>query len=190
MWRRAALGAFLALCACAASPGGTPRPAADAFPPSADGLGLRPGSDLVLSAVMSARSALADPPTRIGPNPAYAARIIGQLEYVAAMINEPRFITIAPIAAPQLAFGRAEARQVLGLRQDASPHEAIGALAGAAAALDRGDRAAARAALAPVSPEPEATLATLASLPGLPRASAALALTERIYDRINSPFFF
>lgn len=190
MRRRATLGALLALSACAAPPGGASRPAADAFPPSATGLGLPPGSDLVLSAVMSARSALADPASRIGPNPAYAARIIGQLEYVAAMINEPRFITIAPIAAPQLAFGRAEARHVLGLRQDASPHQAIGALAGAAAALDRSDREAARAALAPVSPEPEATLATLAALPALPRANAALALTERIYDRIHSPFWF
>ncbi len=181
MRRRAALAVLLVLGGCGARPAD---PAS--FPPSADGLGLSPGSDLVLSAVMTARSALADPASRIGPNPAYAARIIGQLEYVAAMINEPRFITIAPIVAPQLAFGRAEARHAIGLEQGANPHAAIRALAGAAAALDRGDRAAAARALEPVSPNPEATLATLGALPPLPQANAALALTERVWDRMNT----
>ncbi len=181
---RRTLAAFAALClaGCASAPG--PFFPGDAFPPSPAGLGLNAGSDPVLSAVINANSALADPPARIGNNAAFAARIVGQLEYVTAMMREPRFTSIAPVTEPQLKIGRAQARQVLGIGQDADPRAVIAALAGAAAALDRGDAAAADAALAPVSSDPAATRARLANLPFMLRASQGLQLTQQMWGRI------
>jgi hypothetical protein len=154
------------------------------FPPSPAGLGLPPAADPVLASVSNARSALADPPRRIGDNPPYAARTVGQLEFVAAMIREPRFISIAPIVEVPLARGRTEARAALGLAQDAAPQAVISALGAAAAALERGDAAAAERALAPVSAAPARTIATLRALPFMPTAVNALALTERVWDRV------
>ena len=66
----------------------------------------------------------------------------------------------------------------------AAPEAVIAALGGAAAALDRGDTAAAERALAAVSAAPGRSLATLGALPFLPSAVNALALTERMWDRI------
>ncbi len=177
---RTTLAAFALLClAACAGPGAFGPP-----PPSPAGLGLPPQSDPVLASVLNARSALADPPRRIGDNRAYAARTVGQREFVAAMIGEPRFIAIAPIVEVPLRRGRAEARRALGIAADATPEAVIAALGGAAAALDRGDTAAAERALAAVSAAPGRSLATLGALPFLPSAVNALALTERMWDRI------
>jgi hypothetical protein len=179
MHRTLAAFALFVLIGCAVPPGGPV-----GFPPSPAGLGLPPASDPVFASLSNARSALADPPRRIGDNQPYAARTVGQLEFVAAMIREPRFITIAPIVEVPLARGRAEARAALGLAQNAAPQAVISALAGAAAALERGDTAAAERALSPVSTAPARTIETLRALPFMPNAVNALALTERVWDRI------
>ncbi|WP_158639115.1 hypothetical protein [Elioraea rosea] len=180
--RTIAAFALLCLAGCASAPG--PLFKGDAFPPSPAGLGLDLGSDPVLSAVINANSALADPPSRIGGNAAFAARIIGQYEYVTAVMREPRFISLAPVAEPQLRIGRTQARDVLGIRQDAEPGAVIAALAGAAAALDRGDTRAADAALAAVAPDPAATRARLGALPFMVRPNQALQLTQQMWGRV------
>lgn len=176
MQRTLAAFALLCLAACA---GAEPR-----FPPSPAGLGLAPMSDPVPAAIINARAALADPPRRIGDNPAYAARTVGQLEFATAMMGEPRFFPIAPLVEGPLARGRAEARATLGLAADAPPQEMITALAGAAAALDGGDAAAAERALAPVSAAPAQTLAGLRALPFMREASNGLALAEWALERL------
>lgn len=166
------------LAACSA-PAGDSR-----LPPSPAGLGLPPGSEPVVASISNARAALADPARRIGANPAYAARTIGQLEYVAAMMGEPKLAAIAPVVEPLFRAGTAEARRSLGIREEAEGRAVIAALAAAAAAFDRGDQAAAEASLAPVSPDPALTRARLATLPALPRANSALALADLLGARM------
>jgi hypothetical protein len=170
--------ALLCLAGCAGLGASSPPP------PSPAGLGLPLGSDPVFAAVLNAGSALADPPARIGGNAAFAARIIGQLEYVTAMMVEPRFTSIAPIVQPGLDIGRAEARAAVGIAPAAPPASVIGALAATAAALDRADSAGAASALAPIAPDPAATLARLGALPPLPRANEALSRTRIFWGRV------
>jgi hypothetical protein len=172
--------AVFALLWVAACTGGPTRP-----PPSPAGLGLPAISDPVSAAIFNARAALADPPRRIGDNPAYAARTVGQLEFVTAMMGEPRFFAIAPLVQGPLLRGRAEARATLGLAAEAAPQAVIDALAGAAAAIDRGDGAAAERALAPVSATPARSLAVLRALPFMREAANALALAEWSLERIE-----
>lgn len=154
----------------------------DGWPPSPAGLGLQPGSDPVFSSLLQAQSAFAAPAARIGGNAAYAARLSGMVEYLTAMMWEPRFLAMAAIVQPALALGRAQLREVLGVSATASPNAMIRALAGTAAALERGDRTAAEASLAPVAPQPARTLATLGALPVMPALNAALATTNRAWS--------
>lgn len=176
---RCTLAAFVLLClaGCASAPAG--------LPPSPAGLGIPAMSDPVPAAVFNARAALADPARRIGDNPAYAARTVGQLEFVTAMMGEPRFHAVAPLVEGPLLRGRAEARATLGLAEGASPQAVITALAGAAAAIDRGDGAGAERALAPVAASPARTLAVLRALPFMREASNALSLAEWSLERID-----
>lgn len=141
-------------------------------------------SDVVPAAVVNARSALADPPRRIGDDAAQAARAVGQLEFVTAMLGEPRLFPIAPMVEAPLVRGRAEARATLGVAAEAAPQAVIAALAGAAAAIDRGDAAGAEAALAPVAADPARTLAVLRALPFMRQASDALAVAEGALERL------
>jgi hypothetical protein len=171
--------AALALLCFTACAGGEAK-----FPPSSAGLGLPAFSDPVPAAIINARAALADPARRIGDNPAFAARIVGQVEFAAAMMTEPRFHPIAPLVEGQLLRARSELRAAIGLVPGASPQAVITALAGAAAALDRGDEAGADRALAPVSAAPRQTRQALRGLPFMRDTSDALALAEWSLDRL------
>jgi hypothetical protein len=187
--RRLALsGLVVSLAACAqqggAGGGSVPAVAANpgGGPPSPAGLGLQPGSDPVFASLLYTQSAFAAPASRIGQNLPYAARLSGMYEYLVAMMWEPRFVAMAAIVQPPLALGRAQLREVLGIGPTLAPDTVIRALAGAAAALDRGDRAAAERALAPAAADPARTLTALGALPAMPAVNNALALTQRAWS--------
>lgn len=186
MTRRMLLLASLAAAGCATPPGPSVAPNPAGFPPSPEGLGLEPGSDPVWVSLLYTNSAFAAPATNLGNNPPYAARLVGMVEYLTAMILvEPRFATMPPLVQPSLATGRSEMRSVFGISQTASPQAVITAFTGASSGLERGDRAAAEAALRPVASDPARTLATLGAVPTMPRLSYGLSLTQQSWARMQ-----
>lgn len=178
--RKVVLGPLAAVVACAPAPGPRVAPDPSGFPPSPAGLGIEPGSDAVWVSLLYTNNAFGAPATNIGNNPPYAARLVGMVEFLTAMIlGEPRFATMPALVQPSLATGRAELRSVFGISETASPQAVITAFAGASAALARDDRAAAEASLRPVVSDPARTLATLGAVPVMPRLSFALSLAQR-----------
>jgi len=187
MTRRTILLASLAgLAGCAAPPGPRVAPDPFGFPPSPRGLGLEPGSDAVWVSLLQASTAFAAPARNIGTNPPYAARLVGMVEYLTAMILiEPRFQTLPPLVQPYLSEGRTEMRAAFGIAQTASPQSVIDAFAGASARLEGGDRAAAEASLRPVVADPARTVATLGAVPFLPKLNVGLSYTQQQWGRMQ-----
>jgi hypothetical protein len=187
MTRRMLLLASVAgLAGCTAPPGPRVAPDPSGFPPLPRGLGLEPGRDPVYSSLLYTSSAFAAPARGIGANPPYAARLVGMVEYLTAMILiEPRFQTFPPLVQPTLAEGRAELRAAFGISETASPQSVIDAFAGASASLEGGDRAAAEASLRPIVADPARTVATLGAVPFMPKLSFALSYTLQPWGRMQ-----
>ncbi|MGX9963747.1 hypothetical protein ACVFYP_10485 [Roseomonas sp. F4] len=171
--------AVTALLAGACTP--SPPPEYVNLPVSAERSGV---GDPTRGAILASSYAFGTPSVLAG-NPAAAAQALAQLEYLTVELGfGGPWRDMQPGVSVELRQARAEARQALGFRSDASPQSAVNALYDAAAALRRDDRAAAGTALAPLVPQggTEAALARLAELPPLPRAASA---TARARDALN-----
>jgi hypothetical protein len=165
-----ALVALLSIAACATAPVGEPLP----VPVQTNAGAADPTRQAVLSASWAFGRAQRLPP-------ADAARAVAQLEYLSASLpTDPRWAGASPIVFSQLALGRTEVRDALGVAPSATPAVAIRGFADAAVALDQGDRTAAAAALAPIAPGGGTNvLSRLEPLPSLPIAAAATRNAEQ-----------
>lgn len=145
--------------------------------------------DPMRSALISASSAFANP-NRLAGQPATAARVIAQMEFVAAELpRDPRFTSLSPTVPPQLRAARVEWRSALGIAADAAPQVVVTTLFQAARALDNGVPSAAAASLSTntFGAGGDATLARLAALPPLPVTnSAAVAAADALRSRDGS----
>jgi hypothetical protein len=183
--------AALGLAACTQPPGTPPAQGIAYLPPPQFDFGVPLTTDPVLTSVMSASSYLADPPARLGGNPALAAQVAAQYEYAAVALREPRFIGYSPLMQLRMDKGRTALRETLGIAQDAPPDLVVGQLTRLAGALGRGDAAAAEAAASGrpfVKPVP-AILATLAAMPPVPDAGIAASFAEQQLNRPDAGLY-
>jgi hypothetical protein len=176
------LAVFLPLLAagCAGRPSGYP-PISVSLPEGVD----RGIADPTRGAILSSASVFGQPRSVAG-NPAAAAEALGQLEYLTVELDTgPRWRQLAPIVGPLMQQGRAQARQVFGIRAEVPPQVAVNAFYGAAAALRAQDQARAAAALAVLAGEQEVPrmLQMLDALPYIPAAAAATARAQAEMDR-------
>jgi len=174
----ATLLGLVALAACNAPPQpyeGSPATWSASLPPgSVEGAGDPARAALI-------RSAWAfNTPGALANNPAAAARVIADMEYLAIELAGPRWVMLR-LAAVQLQGARPEWRTALGIAPATPPQPLIDALYGARRALLAGDQAGAAAMLPPAlfSPGGAGTLQVLANLPPLPQTAAAASLAER-----------
>jgi hypothetical protein len=171
--------AVTALLAGACTP--SPPPEYVNLPVSAESAGL---GDPTRGAILASSYAFGTPSSLAG-DPAAAAQALAQLEYLTVELGfGGPWRDMQPGVSVELRQARAETRQALGFRGDASPQVAVNALYDAAAALRRNDRAAAGTSLAALAPQggTDAALARLSDLPPLPRAASA---TARARDALN-----
>jgi hypothetical protein len=178
---RAALTAT-ALTLAAAGCTQTPYPPPSASLPADAVVGA---GDPTRAAVFNAAYALGAPSSLAG-RPAEAARAVANYEYLTVEIPYgARYRGLNAILQPQLEEGRAELRQVLGVRPDAPPQVVIDALYAASRALGAGDTAAADRILSgpAFTAGGQATLQRLAALPPVPKAAFAAVNTQMELDR-------
>jgi hypothetical protein len=181
MWRArspATVLAALALAACTQTPGTPPSQGLVAFRLPA--LNVTFGSDPVVTAVNSLASNLAVP-RRMHGQPAVAAQVVGQYEFVTEALREPRFTQLSPLTQLQMERGRPALREAVGIAADAPPRLVIDRMAALAGALDRGDLGAAEAVLRQplfVRP-PAAVFATLEAMPAVPEAARAASFANQ-----------
>jgi hypothetical protein len=131
--------------------------------------------DTDVSAVQQAQWAFASP-GRTLDRPVEAARAAASMDYIAGELNSsPRWSRISALTQMQLLQGRAEVRQALSIRADASSQAVVDNLSGVANALAAGNQPAALAALsAPIYTAPApVVLATLNRLPYLQMANVS-----------------
>lgn len=184
--RRILLAAAALTAACTQVPGTPPERGIGFLPPSVSAdMGISFGSNPVYSAIYSASAYYADAPGRLGGNPALAAQVAAQYEYAASELKELRFNGLSPLTTMRMDTGRAELRDVLGVRQDAPTRPVVEGWVRAARALNEGNRAAAEAALTGpqyTRPAPQ-ILATLQQMPPVPKAGIGAAAAEADLNR-------
>lgn len=117
-------------------------------------------------------------------DPAVAARMAANLEWLATSLpQDPRY-NYAPTLSGQLALARSELHAALFVAPDAPPQAVVDGLYGASRALRASDPAGAARALPVVAfPNGQGTLRRLAALPPLPQSAAATAAAERELNR-------
>lgn len=154
-------------------------------------MGLSFGSNPVYTAASSTSSYYADAPGRLGGNPALAAQVAAQYEYLASEVRELRYFWLSPITLMRMDTGRDELRDALGVRRDAPTRSVMDGFVRAAGALYRGDSAAAEAALTgpPFARPAPQILATLTQMPPVPAAGVAAATAESDLNRPDNGFF-
>lgn len=173
--------AALALAACAAPGSGYPPPALVSLPRDA----VAGAGDPTRAAVFNTAYAFGTPASLAG-KPEEAARAAANFEYLAIEIPYgARYRTLNAILQPELEAGRAELRQVLGVRADAPPQQVIDALYAAARALAAGDTATADRILSNqnFTAGGATTLATLSALPMMPKVATAAVHTQQEIQR-------
>lgn len=149
-----------------------PAACANLQPRVVDTARLAPGElgsfiNIDVAAVQQAQYAFADP-GRTRDRPVEAARASAAMDYIAGQLyTSPRWANISALTKEQLLQGRAEVREVLGVRSDAPSQLVVDSLANAANALLAGDQPAAAAALTnPAFTRPgEQTLQRLTNMP-------------------------
>ncbi|MBR0682311.1 hypothetical protein GXW74_17600 [Roseomonas eburnea] len=166
-----AMAALLSLAAC----GGSVAPPV-ALPPEATvGFADPARQAIIVTAYSFGR------PSSLAGQPAEAARVIGQAEFLAVeLATGQRWIGFAPYVAQEFAAARREWRGVIGIAPEAPPQAVIDALFATRGALLAGDRRAAIAALSPttVPGGGEGAVQRLAALPPLPLAARAASDAE------------
>ena len=170
----------LLVLAAACAPLGPPPPSVSLPPDAVVGAG-----DPTRAAIINAAYAFSSPGVLAG-QPAEAARAAANYEYIVVEIPYgPRYRGLNAILQPELEAGRAELRNVLGIRPDAPPQAVIDGLYAASRALRAGDTAAAdRILSSPVfAAGGQTMLQRLAALPPMPRVNVAATHTQQELDR-------
>lgn len=181
MRRMMLLAGLTLLAACNAPGSGYPPPALVSLPRDA----VTGAGDPTRAAVFNTAYAFGTPASLAG-KPEEAARAAANFEYLTIEIPYgARYRTLNAILQPQLEAGRAELRQVLGVRPDAPPQQVIDALYAAARALQAGDPAAADRILSNqnFTAGGATTLATLGALPPMPKVATAAVHTQQEIQR-------
>lgn len=187
--RRRALLLISGLAGAVALAGCTP-------PPSGPGGG--PGAVLPRDAVVGAgdptRAAILNTayafasPANLAGQPVEAARAAANFEYLAAQLPvDPRYREFSPLVMTNLAQGRVELREALGISPGAAPQAVIDALYAGSRALRAGDMAAAERILSPpaFTLGGAATIGRLAALPPLPKVNFAAAFAQAEMVRVD-----
>jgi hypothetical protein len=146
-------------------------------------------ADPVRGAILAMPAAFGDRGMALAGRPAEAAQALAQLEYVTAAIpRDQRYAPIPEGVRRELVLARIEARDALGVAEDAAPDDVVAGLLGAARALRAGNRPAAAAALpAPrFRPGGAASVARLGDLGPLPQAAIASGVAAQEVARLDA----
>lgn len=151
-------------------------------PPLAGGVGV----DNSVEAISFAQDAFAVP-GRMRGNPAWAARAVAQVEFLAVDLQRVRWFGLDPLIAPEMQQARGELRGILGVAPDARPQTVIDQLMAASVAIGVGRMSAPELDAGIFTRGQAATLALLSDLPATPRttratARAAAALQQREFQ--------
>jgi hypothetical protein len=183
--------ATLGLAACAQPQSVVPEPRAGYLQPPTLVFPASTIGDPVRTSVQWASAYLADPPGRLGGNPALAAQVAAQYEHATVGLRELRFSGYSPLMQIRMDQGRTALRESLGIAADAPPELVIDQLSQLAVALRRGDTVAAeRIASSPAFAKPSATvLATLSAMPRIPAAGVAAGFADSQLNRSDASIF-
>jgi len=178
---------LLGLAACAptstTSAPGAAQPVSATLPPDA----VVGAGDPTRAAILNTAYAFASPANLTG-RPADAAQAVANYEYLTVEIpNGPRWREFPQTIPQQLAAGRGELRNAVGIAPNAPPQAVIDSLYAASRAIRAGDRTAAERILSgPIFPTGgTATLQRLASLPPVPLANIATSNTQAALTQMD-----
>jgi hypothetical protein len=159
-------------------------------PPQPPLAGLAAGTaDSARAAVSAVAAAFADRGAGLAGRPAEAAQALAQLEFLTVELSRnPRFAPLPESLRREFLLARTEARDALGVDEQAQPDAVVAALLAAARALRAGDRAAAaRAMPAPTfRPGGARSVVRLGELGPLPQTALATGLAAESVARLDA----